>query len=404
MKWDRKMLASMIIISHSIAFMVIAKADSTPDLGFDWRTQALSIMAVLSLCSLASIAIKQETVTGWLLTLCSVLVLLLSFSYCESLLLKLTLTLPLGLQLMFLVREPYHYWFYYVYLAVVLLFQLPYLYLETNVGVPDKQDVWIVLFFLAIVGALSFFLRKSLGQRAERDNRIQTLQQNAIQLTKGLLQYQLYANSVEQDSKNDERKRITRELHDIVGYTLMNISMMIEAAIRQTYPEQLQLAELLSTMSVHTKDAILEARKVLYLLRDQDKEPIRGMDAINRLIHIFQQATGIEIVCEYGDMSWVHTDEIAHFIFRLVQESLVNAFKHSNAEKVHIHMSQYNGMLAINIVDNGKGCHKLQEGIGITGIRERVQKLGGRLSVIPDLNGFCISAWVPVKERKIRHG
>ena len=74
MKWDRKMLASMIIISHSIAFMVIANADSTPDLGFDWRTQALSIMAVLSLCSLASIAIKQETVTGWLLTLCSVLV------------------------------------------------------------------------------------------------------------------------------------------------------------------------------------------------------------------------------------------------------------------------------------------------------------------------------------------
>ena len=89
-------------------------------------------------------------------------------------------------------------------------------------------------------------------------------------------------------------------------------------------------------------------------------------------------------------------DRIDLLLYRLVQEGLTNAFRHGRASEVSVNLWITTDELTVAIKDNGRGAAVIEEGVGLSGIRQRVGGLGGSLSYKAGTDGFSLSVRVPV--------
>lgn len=261
------------------------------------------------------------------------------------------------------------------------------------------QSGWLegicVLAVLVLLAVLLDFLKMQAIFRNRLQMDINTLTISLQRLTSANLNIQHQTSNIEKRSIDEERKRITRELHDLTGYTFTNILMLMESAIRKHGAENEELTHLLVLVRDQAQEGLRETRNVLYRLRKEEL-PIRGLMAINRMVRIFEEITGMTVTQTYTNISSSYTEEIDRFIYKFVQETLLNAFKHAHASQVDIHYYVLDSLLSISVQDNGQGTSVVHEGIGLSGIRERLEKLGGNLQTKHDLGGFTIIARLPL--------
>jgi signal transduction histidine kinase len=123
-----------------------------------------------------------------------------------------------------------------------------------------------------------------------------------------------------------------------------------------------------------------------------------GLPAIQKLISVFEQATGVTVICEYGNIPFYFSEEIDISLYRMVQEGLTNAFRHGNATMILIHFwMTKEKTLTLRIRDNGKGVdEEIEEGIGLAGMRERLGKIQATLEARNVINGFELVANIPL--------
>ncbi len=210
--------------------------------------------------------------------------------------------------------------------------------------------------------------------------------------------FQSYAVSVESASVENERNRITRELHDVVGYALTNLIMMIRACKVLARKDSEKLADLLDQARVQADVALQESRTILYRLRSIREKQSEGLSAIHHLVRSFRAATGVEVSVHYGNLPQSSGELIDRAIVRLVQEGLTNAIRHGRATKVRILLWRSDADIQVRIWDNGKGAKEIKEGIGLSGMRERFKALGGTICASGAVDGFILDATIPVAE------
>ena len=109
----------------------------------------------------------------------------------------------------------------------------------------------------------------------------------------------------------------------------------------------------------------------------------------------FSDATGVEVEVDFGNLPWELDMEVEGAIYRLLQESMTNAFRHGEATHVSVRFSVLEREIEVIVRDNGRGAEEVEEGIGIAGMRERVNRLGGRLSARNVTGGFEVLACLP---------
>lgn len=261
------------------------------------------------------------------------------------------------------------------------------------------QSGWLegicVLAVLVLLAVLLNFLKKQVIFRNRLQMDINALTISLQRLTSANLYIQYQASNIEKRAIDEERKRITRELHDLTGYSFTNILMLMESAIRKNGAENEELAQLLVLTRDQAQEGLRETRNVLYRLRKEEL-PIRGLMAINQMVRIFEEITGMTVTQTYTNISSSYTEEIDQFIYKFVQETLLNAFKHAHASQVDIHYYVLDSLLSISVQDNVQGTSVVHEGIGLSGIRERLEKLGGNLQTTHDFGGFAIIARLPL--------
>ena len=255
------------------------------------------------------------------------------------------------------------------------------------------QSGWLegicVLAVLVLLAVLLNFLKKQVIFRNRLQMDINALTISLQRLTSANLYIQYQASNIEKRAIDEERKRITRELHDLTGYSFTNILMLMESAIRKNGAENEELAQLLVLTRDQAQEGLRETRNVLYRLRKEEL-PIRGLMAINQMVRIFEEITGMTVTQTYTNISSSYTEEIDQFIYKFVQETLLNAFKHAHASQVDIHYYVLDSLLSISVQDNGQGTSVVH------GIRERLEKLGGNLQTTHDFGGFAIIARLPL--------
>lgn len=247
-------------------------------------------------------------------------------------------------------------------------------------------------------------LTATVCSRAVRSNRqnegeIRRLEDAVTNLTKTNTAYQTYATYIEETSKDEERHRISREIHDIVGYSMTNLLMIVQAAL---YSEnQDQVTELLQKAQTHINDSLLEVRMALRKLRSTQKRTLHGSSLIRYLTDNFQKVTGIRVKLDFISFPLKINPEIEEILYRMLQEAMTNSFRHGRAGEIQISFWTGGEYLIVQIRDNGKTHNVTQivEGIGIQGMRERIAEIGGSFTLDSVSDGFTVLARLPLEKR-----
>lgn len=203
------------------------------------------------------------------------------------------------------------------------------------------------------------------------------------------------AMNTRERSTIEERNRITREIHDSIGYTFTNVTMMLEASQDLAKEVSPRLMETLRSARELSRQGLDEIRKALYLLRGKEEGRPVGISAIHRLVRIFSRASKIHVDVEYSNMPMSSGAEFDSAIYHFVQEGLTNVLRHSDSTKIRIVFWVEINNFKVTMSDNGSGTANFHEGIGFLGMRERLGKLGGTLTIKNGVDGFVIAASIP---------
>jgi signal transduction histidine kinase len=174
-----------------------------------------------------------------------------------------------------------------------------------------------------------------------------------------------------------ERQRLARELHDETGQALTSILLGLKQ-LQGAEPEAVaQLRELVV-------ETLQDVRRLAVELRPKVLDDFGLLPALERLTGAFAEQTGIEVDLEAGALGERLPAEVETAIYRIVQESLTNVVKHSHAQRVSVLVTRADGRIKAVIEDDGEGFDPdaaRGDGIGLIGMRERIELLDGTLAV-----------------------
>ncbi len=200
-------------------------------------------------------------------------------------------------------------------------------------------------------------------------------------------------------SRSHERLRVAREVHDTVGHTLTAVLFQIKAAESLARLKPGELPERFEKVEAMVRSAIQEVRREVSSLRDEAERIGSWCVRTRALCESFADSTGVRINVQIDDSVDAVAAEIGESIYRVVQESLTNAYRHGRATVIDVAMGIHGRRLIVRISDNGEGANKPEPGNGLTGIRERVQALGGRAvwQTLPH-KGFDLGIEIPMEK------
>ena len=189
-----------------------------------------------------------------------------------------------------------------------------------------------------------------------------------------------------QEVREDERTRIARRIHDDLGQALTALKIDLSWLNKKLASNQDPVREKLQSMVTLINETVATVHNVSEDLRPGILDDFGLSAAIEWQAEEFQKRTGIECrISLASDESNLNKEKSTN-LFRIVQESLTNVIRHADATKVEINLTEKDGMLLLEIVDNGKGISKdaitNPKSFGLIGIKERVHSLGGEVDIV----------------------
>jgi signal transduction histidine kinase len=209
-------------------------------------------------------------------------------------------------------------------------------------------------------------------------------------------------------SATEERLRIARELHDVLGHSISLINVQSSAVLHKLGkgPEPaVALAaaeEALTAVKATSKDALRELRSTLGALRQADEAaptaPVPGLDRLDELLDRARNA-GLEVRTDVEGTPYALPPPQDLAAYRIVQESLTNVTRHARARRVRITLGYAADRVHLTIEDDGDGSPDGRAaGNGILGMTERARAFGGELTAHHTAEGFRVEARLPLEE------
>ncbi len=252
-------------------------------------------------------------------------------------------------------------------------------------GVNTMFALWLAAFLLALLGGAEL---------------IRLRQQRAAAL----------ARSREEEIRrqaSEERLQIARDLHDVVAHNISVINVQANTALhlRDRQPERAWQA--LATIHDVSRQALVELRSVLGVLRqadeDEPRSPAAGLGQLDDLIER-AEAVGLAVTVERAAEPAPRPADVDLAAYRIVQEALTNSAKHAPGAAVRVLIARTGSGLRVQVEDEGSrgspvprtGPASVSGGNGLAGMRERVSALHGTLSAGPRPGGgFAVTAHLP---------
>ncbi|NJP92346.1 sensor histidine kinase [Nonomuraea sp. FMUSA5-5] len=199
---------------------------------------------------------------------------------------------------------------------------------------------------------------------------------------------------------DEERLRIARELHDSLTHQISIIKVQAEVAVHVARRRGEQVPDALLAIQEAGREATRELRATLEALREDGTSPPRGLDHVAELVER-ARTTGLDATLTIEGQRRPVPAAVSRTVYRIVQESLTNVARHAAATTVSVRVDCRPDALAIRVDDDGKATPAAAPvpGVGLTGMRERVTALGGRLRAEPrPEGGFTVQAELPVEQ------
>jgi signal transduction histidine kinase len=198
----------------------------------------------------------------------------------------------------------------------------------------------------------------------------------------------------------EERVRIARELHDIVAHAISVIVVQAQAGQRVLEGEQASAREALGSIETTGREALVEMRRLLGVLRQQDRElalaPRPSLAYLDVLAERMREA-GLPVELHFEGAAKPLPPGIDLSAYRIVQEALTNALQHAGPASAQVVIRYRPGEVELVITDDGRGTGDGREGgRGLVGLRERVALVGGNVETGTDGGrGYTVHARLP---------
>jgi signal transduction histidine kinase len=201
----------------------------------------------------------------------------------------------------------------------------------------------------------------------------------------------------------EERRRIARELHDVVAHHVSVIGVMATGARRVLKHDYDAAEQALTTIEQTSRTTLRELRRLLFLLRVESEaesqlSPQPGLEGMRSLVEQVHEA-GLPAVLRVDGDAVPLDPGVALTAYRIVQEALTNALKHAGPATAEVRLAYAPDLLTIEVFDTGHGPREgMAPGHGLLGMRERVSVYGGTLRTGPRPGGgFRVYARIPVE-------
>ncbi|QGH34041.1 histidine kinase [Gracilibacillus salitolerans] len=204
------------------------------------------------------------------------------------------------------------------------------------------------------------------------------------------------------EAQEEERRRLSREMHDGPAQMLANIMLRSEIVDRTFKKGDVDSAvKEMRNVRVMIRDSLYEVRRIIYDLRPMALDDLGLIPTIKKYIRTLEdQHPNIRFKYQSSNERLHSHYEVA--LFRLIQESIQNAMKHAEAELIVVELDISNERVVATITDNGKGfeqSEKKDKSFGIIGMHERVEILGGELKINSKKGtGTRVSIMIPVEQ------
>lgn len=222
--------------------------------------------------------------------------------------------------------------------------------------------------------------------------REEQLEENAVALKE-------FDVSAKYASQLEERNRIAQKLHDELGHTLSGSTMQLEAIqlILEENPKKAK--QMLAQVIAGLREGTDEIRRILKNIKPEAAS--LNISNIRVLASNAKERAGIktEVIYDSGIADIARNQWQA--ITENIREALTNMMKHGEATKAVIQFERLNKLIKVTVKDNGRGCARVESGLGISGMEERCAKLGGQL-VVDGAHGFSVIMLLPIENEKER--
>lgn len=190
---------------------------------------------------------------------------------------------------------------------------------------------------------------------------------------------------------SEERLRIAQELHDVVAHHISLINVQASTALHLTDRQPEQAAPALAAIKEASKEALVELRSIVGILRQTDesapRQPVAGLERLEHLVSRTAMA-GLEVHTDVHGVPQPLPTGLDRAAFRIIQESLTNVVRHAKATTATVRIQYGTETLTLQVDDNGQSLTAPPvEGNGIVGMRERATALGGTLAATRTPNG-----------------
>ncbi len=204
-----------------------------------------------------------------------------------------------------------------------------------------------------------------------------------------------------QAMREEERKKIARDLHDELGQALTALRMELSWLKKKLPENDKVLHEKVASISKVVDDTVRTVQRISTELRPGILDDLGLVPAIEWQAAEFQNHTGIKCEVSLNNKDLVLDQDRSAAVFRILQETLTNVARHANATRVKVTLNEKVGKLMLRINDNGKGITPRQisgsKSLGLIGIRERAYSLGGEARIVGNAaRGTTVTVTIPL--------
>ena len=263
--------------------------------------------------------------------------------------------------------------------------------------VDRPPELLSVSFSNALVLAVCFFLGRTVQTRRAYTDALED-RARAAEATR---------EAVAREAVLDERRRIARELHDVVAHHISVMGVLATGARRTLYRDPATADDTLKTIEETGRSTLREMRRLLDVLRveeDAPDAPVEPQPGVARLETLAEQLRDAGLAVDLtltGDAVTLDPG-VDLTVYRIVQEALTNVLKHAGRATARVVVSFTADSVDLEVSDDGRGPRPADEsrpdGHGLVGMRERVSLYGGRLHTGPRAaGGFLVRARIPLE-------
>ena len=212
--------------------------------------------------------------------------------------------------------------------------------------------------------------------------------------------------------RNEEQRRVSRELHETTAQTLAALKMTLGQIGRSVPRRNSKVHKLVKTSASLASDAVREVRFVSSFLHPPMLEETGLVTALRSYTKLFAERGGVPVKAEIANDFGRLDPGLELTIFRIVQESLTNVHRHARATSASVRIERDPNFVRVEIKDDGIGIYhvlpdtsaQVSLGVGLAGMRERIDQLQGQFDIVSAVGaGTTIRALLPIAQKEMKH-